>query len=344
MLWHPLSVSVLTMDLIGLLCVVAAVLSATRIVTGWSPESTKQGQIDLGRKAATGSILGRIGFALLLFSTLVLIAGITGVFPKLVPGAMCGTGVLQATKGAAGRALALRGLALGLLAVWHLLDRMNRKQPDSPLTTVAARGLLLASPVAVLAVYDTMQAILRLDVNRPVDCCSVVYGNIRSAGQAGGLSAIPDAYWIWGLALGGVAIIFLGVHLWRSSRPTAARATGLVSLLTILWIPVAATGLVRSLAAYLHGIPQHRCPWCLFLPQHRLVGYLLFGCLILVAAEAGAAFLSSMVAARFPALEPEALKRSRAAGWRIAAAAVLFLALSGLPPLLYRLRSGAWMG
>ena len=343
MIWHPLSVSVLTMDLICLLLVVAAVLSAIRIVTGWSPESTNEGQIDLARKAKTVSIQGRIGFALLLLSTLVLVAGITSVFPKLVHGAMCGAGVLQATKGAAGRALALRGLALGLLAVWHLLDRMNRRQPDSPLTTVAARSLLLASPVAVIAVYDTMRAILRLDVNRPVDCCSVVYGRIRSAGQAGGLSGIPDAYWIWGLALGGIAIILLGVRLWRSSRPTGARATGFVALLTILWVPVAATGLVRSLAPYLHGVPQHRCPWCLFLPQHRLVGYLLFGCLILVVLEAGAAFVSSLVAARFPALETETYKRTRNAGWRLAAATVLFLAVSGLPPILWRLQLGVWM-
>jgi len=114
--------------------------------------------------------------------------------------------------------------------------------------------------------------------------------------------------------------------------------------LTILWVPVAATGLVRCLAVYHYGFPQHPCSWCLFLPQHRLVGYMLFGCLILVAVEACAAFISSMVAARFPALETETCRRSRAAGWRLAAAAVLFLALSGLPPILYRLRYGAGMG
>jgi len=344
MIWHPLSISVLTMDLIGLLFVAAAVLSAIRIVTAWSQELNNEGQILLERKAANVSIHGRIGLALLLISSLVLVAGITSVFPKLVPGAMCGTGVLQATKGAAGRALALRGLALGLLAVWHLLDRMNRSQPASPLTAVTAQTLLLASPVVFLAAHDTFRAILRLDVNRPVDCCSVVYGKIRSAGQAGGVSGIPDAYWVWGLALGGVAIILIGLHIWRSSRPMGARAIGLVSLLTILWVPVAGTGLVRSLAAYLHGLPQHRCPWCLFLPQHNLVGYLLFGCLILVAVEGSAAFISSIVAARFPALETKTSMRSRAAGWRLAAAAALFLATSGLPPILWRLRHGEWMG
>jgi hypothetical protein len=332
------------MDLLGLVCVATAVLSAIRIVTGWSNEATGEGETDPARKAMTASIQGRIGFALLLLSTLVLVAGITGVFPKLVPGAMCGTGVLQATKGAAGRALVLRGLALSLLAVWHLLDRLNRRQPNSLLASAGARSLLVATPVAVLAVYDTLQAILRLDVNRPVDCCSVVYGRIQSAGQSEGVSCIPDAYWIWGLALGGIAVILLGVHLWRSTRPLGARTTGLAFLVTVLWVPVAATGLVQSLAPYLHGVPQHRCPWCLFLPKHSMIGYLLFGCLILVAAEAGAAFLSSMVAARLPAVEPEALKRTRAAGWRLTAATLLFLGLSGLPALLYRLWLGTWMG
>jgi hypothetical protein len=189
-----------------------------------------------------------------------------------------------------------------------------------------------------------LQAILRLDVNRPVDCCSAVYGKIRSAGQAGDASTIPDLFWVWGLALGGIAILLLGVRLWRSSRPTGPKATGLIALLTALWVPVAATGLVRSLAAYLHGVPQHRCPWCLFLPQHNLVGYLLFGCLILVAAEAGAAFISSVVTTRSPSLVTETSERSRAAGWRIAAATVLFLAVSGLPAILWRLRHGMWMG
>ena len=344
MIWHPLLLAVLFLDVLSVLLVAAATVSAVRIVIGGSSKSAHSTQVALERRAVTASIQGRIGLALLGLSTLVLIVGITGVLPKIVSGAMCGTGVLQATRGAAGRALALRGLALGLLAIWHLLDRLNRRQPDSPLATVAARSLLLASPVAVLAVYDTFQAILRLDVNRPVDCCSVVYGKIRSGTQAGAASCIPDLLWVWGLALGGIAILLLGVHLWRSTRPAGARTTGVVSLLAILWVPVAATGLVRSLAPYLHGVPQHRCPWCLFLPQHNLVGYLLFGCLILVATEAGAAFISSMVAARFPAMERETWKRSRAAGWRIAAATVLFLAVSGLPALIWRLRHGVWMG
>jgi hypothetical protein len=75
-----------------------------------------------------------------------------------------------------------------------------------------------------------------------------------------------------------------------------------------------------------------------------MVGYLLFGCLILVLLEAGAAFLCSLVASSFPDLETETRRRTRNAGWRLVFATVLFLAISGLPPILYRLTTGTWMG
>jgi hypothetical protein len=344
MISHPLLLSVLAMDVLGMLFLWAAAFSAMQIVIGWSAESATGTQILLERRAETASIQGRTGTLLLLSSTLVLVIGITGVLPKLVPGAMCGTGVLQATQGTGGRALAVRGLALGLLALWHLLDRLNRTQPDSPLATGAARALLLAAPAVFLAVLDTLRAFLRLDPHRPVDCCSVIYDQVRSASQAGSVSEIPDAYWIWGLVTGGAVVVFLGATLWRSRWLLGVRRAGLFSLATLLWVPVAATALVRSLAAYHYGVLQHRCPWCLFLPEHRLVGYLLFGALILAVAEAAAPLVCSMVAARLPALAQEAHARARAAGWRLAAAIVLFLALSVLPPIFWRLRFGVWMG
>lgn len=343
MIRHPLLLSVLAIDVLGLLLVAAATVSAIRILTGRSPESVDAAQASLERETGTASGRGRTGLVLFALSTSVLIVGITGVLPKIVPGAMCGEGVLQATKGAMGRALALRGLALGGLAVWHLLDRLNRSRPDSPMAAKEARTLLLASPLVVLAVYDTFQAILRLDVNRPVNCCTVVYDKVRNVDPVGSSWSIPDAYWIGGLALGGIAIIFAGLHLWRSSRPPGARATRLVSLVTILWVPVATTALLRSFAAYHYRFPREPCAWCLFLPENKLVGYLLFGSLIAVAVEACAAFICSTVAASCPALESATGKRTRTAGLRVALSALLFLALVGIPAVVWRLQLGFWI-
>lgn len=344
MILHPLLLSVLAMDLLAAVFVSAAALSGMQIAANWSPESPEAAQIVLERRAETVSLQGRTVCVLLFAATLVLVIGITGVLPDLVPGAMCGTGVLQATKGAGGRALALRGLAVALLAAWHLLDRLNRTRPDSPLATAAARALLLATPAVFLAVTDTFRAILRLEVHRPVDCCSVLYDQVRTASQAGGGSLVPEAYPVWGLAMGGGILLLFGLFLWRSPRNPGKRVTGLAALTALLWIPVAAAALVNTLASYHYGVLQHRCPWCLFLPEHRLVGYPLFGALILVGLEAGAAGICTAVGARIPGLVSEAHKRARTAGLRITLAAVLFLALSGLPPILWRLRFGVWMG
>jgi len=343
MIRHPLLLSVISIDVISLLLVAAATVPALRILAGRSPEPPTDGRIALGGKAGTASVQGRAGLALLALSTGLLIFGIAGVLPMIIPGAMCGEGVLQATNGAMGRALTLRGLALSLLAVWHLLGRLNRDQPESPLATAAARSLLLAAPVAVLAVYETFQAILRLDLDRPVDCCTAVYGRVRPLSPSGGEPSMPDAFWIFGLTLGGIAIILAGIHLWRSYRPMGTSATGLFSVATVLWVPVAVTALLRSFAAYHYRFPREPCSWCLFLPENKLVGYPLFGALIVVAVEACAAFICSTVAAKSPALEPTAMKRSRTAGLRVAFAALLFLALVGIPAIVWRLQLGFWI-
>ena len=336
MVLHPLVLSVLALDALSLLFLAAATVSVVRILTGGVSGPAGDGDPSVRKEIHNAPVRGRTGFALLALATLLLLVGITGIFPKIVQGAMCATGVLQATQGAAGRALAVSGLALGLLAAWRLLARLNRGQSDSPPAAASARCLLLAAPVAVLAVYDTLQAVLRLDVNRPVDCCSAVYGRLRSTGQATGLSEIPDAYWIWGLVLGGVAIILLGLHLWRASRPLGTWATGLVCFGTILWIPVAVTAILRPFGPYLYRGYKHPCPWCLFLPKNSLVGYLLFGSLILVVLEACAAFICSWVEATSPALESAARHRARMAGLRMALAAIFFLALVGIPAIAQR--------
>ena len=102
MVLHPLVLSVLALEVLGLLFIAAAMVSAIRILTAGPPDSAGGGHTPMGKEAQTTSVRGRAGLALLALATLLLLVGITGIFPKLVQGAMCATGVLQATGGAAG--------------------------------------------------------------------------------------------------------------------------------------------------------------------------------------------------------------------------------------------------
>jgi hypothetical protein len=107
---------------------------------------------------------------------------------------------------------------------------------------------------------------------------------------------------------------------------------------------VAAITLTDILSAYHYGVLQHRCPWCLFLPQYRAVGFPLFGALAVIGFESLTAFLLPAAVRTDPQMLPAAFERSRIAAGRILLALFVFLILTALPPLFWQLRFSVWIG
>ncbi len=285
MIWHPLVLAVVGLDLLGLLALLFAAATALQVLLHWAPGSAAAAQITLERRAETAEMAARCGFWVLLAASLVLVVGITNVLPELVPGAMCGTGVLQATAGSGARALGFRFGALVLLCGWRMLETVNRRQPQRTLTVPAARLLLLTLPLALLAAGDTLQALAGLDVHQPVDCCAVVYDQFRPPELAGRAAGLPDGLWLALFGGGACLLGVLAVSLARAADPVRGRWPGALAGASLLWAGAAAMALVRVLAAYTYQVLHHYCPWCLFLPEHRFVGFPLFGALLLAALE-----------------------------------------------------------
>ena len=96
MIWHPLLIAVIVGDLLSLLLWLGAAGIAFQIVIKWVPQSAEREQIQLERRAETARLYGKFSFTVFFFSSTLLIIGISNVLPEIVPGAMCGTGVLQA--------------------------------------------------------------------------------------------------------------------------------------------------------------------------------------------------------------------------------------------------------
>lgn len=342
MIRHPLLLAVLVMDTFCLLLLAAAAVDAFRTVLDWSPQSADRQQIELERKSEAVSINTRYALVTYVAATIMLVVGISNVLPQLVPGAMCGTGVLQATKGVGTRALIFRFVVIAAMYVWYLLDRFSRSQPDAPLTLPTSRTLLLVMPLLFLAFTSTSKAVMNLDLHQPVDCCAAVYDQVRSLQEARSAAGIPDTYWLWSFVLLSMSNLTLGFGVWRSTSPRAG-LNALLMVLSLLWAAVAGITLVRVLAAYYYGVLQHHCPWCLFLPEHHLIGYPLFLALALAALEGSAAVVTAITARKYPELHRLAARRSQWAGLGIMAATSIFLLLAGLPALIWKLRFGVWM-
>jgi hypothetical protein len=343
MIRHPLLMGVAVADGLALLLLLSAALTAIRTLSGWDPGSADHRQIALETAAEGAALQVRFAFWFFALATLLLIIAIANALPSLVPGAMCGTGVLQAADGRGGRALFFRLLGLAVLYIWRTAQELNRTHPQSPLAVLQSRLLLLALPAVFLGSFDTVRAVGSLSSHGPVSCCAVIYDQVRAVTEPGRTGGIADAAWIRGVAVAGLLLLTTAVWNAVRVRPSLPAARFL-ALAALAWIPVGAVALVRVLSAYHYGVLNHHCPWCLFLPEHYGAGYPLFGALAVAALEGPAAWAAAAIAGRYPSMTEAGAVRVRRSGRRIVFAVLLFFLLSVGPALLWRLRFGVWMG
>jgi hypothetical protein len=342
MFWHPLSLAIISTDIVALFLLLAAGITSFRTASHWQPFSADSRQLTLAAKVQTASIQGRSAFGIFLFSGLLLVFGIANVLHEDIPGAMCGTGVYQAMAGSGPKLLLYKGFLILLLQFWYELDKLNRMQVDMPLSEMNARVFLLAPPVAILALIQTVEAFSGIHPPRPVDCCTILFDQFRTLQHARSIAGLEDPWWIGAFIVLSVLLVGLSAAMHFSA---ADRKKVRVALLTIilLWLPVATLTLVNVLAVYHYGVSHHHCPWCLFLPQHGLVGYPLYGSMLLIGMESSTIITLPRMVKKKPYLYRQALDRCRRAGRRITIAAMIFLMFAAIPPIVWRLRYGVWL-
>ena len=341
---HPLILAVAAADAAVVVLLLMAAFTAARVVTGWRRGEPTREQLRLERRAESASVQGRWAFGIFVLGSLTYVVAVAEVLPAIVPGAMCGTGVVQATNGLADRALGLRLLALLLLGAWRLHDGLDRADPTSPLVPTTARLMLLAVPVAVVAALDTFGSMASLDAQTPVDCCSVVFDQVRSVAEATTTAGLSDTTLTNTTIVLGTLLAALAVWIVATPGRSLRLATAILGLTALVGVPVAAVALVRVFSAYHYGVLHHHCPWCLLLPEHRLVGFPLFGALLIVLLDGVGAHLAARIAGTEPTLADAGPRRARTAARRVLLAVLVFSALTGGPALLWHLRYGVGIG
>jgi len=272
---------------------------------------------------------------------ILLIFGIANVFHEDIPGAMCGTGVCQAMAGG-GRLLLFSGILLAVMRLWYEMDKLNRMQATIPLTKFNARLFLVVPPVAVLTLQQTYDAFAGIQPQRAVDCCAVVYDQFPTLLQAKSTAGIADAWWMAAFIM--LSILLLGLSvLINPATVKNQRLRFALGLVCMLWLPVAALTLVNILSAYHYEVLHHHCPWCLFLPEHRLVGYPLYGALGLIGMEGLTIFILPQMVSENPQACGHALDRCLTAARRLTIAGVIFMIFALAPAIAWRLRFGVWL-
>ncbi|MGC4122786.1 MAG: nitrous oxide reductase accessory protein NosL [Myxococcales bacterium] len=294
---------VLALQFVGLLLLAFVASGAIRHLT---TSAGSGGSIRAHRAATLFLVLGAAAF----------VAVIGSASKSLVPGAMCGTGALQAMANEGGKTLALQAVALLVLAASWTIDSLRRQHPDSPLAGAAARLTLLSLAVQGSAALGLFKAVRALDPNRPVDCCSLVYGR---ATQVASSRLDGSALLALAAGLAALALMLAVATLWRP-QSMAGLALGFVSLAAL---PFCGLALLRVVSAHWRLPLVNECPWCLFLPEHGFLGYPLLAALAVVGWEAASAITARLAGGG----NPSAVARVRSAAWRIGLALLVFAGL-----------------
>ncbi|WP_394707071.1 hypothetical protein [uncultured Desulfobacter sp.] len=343
MFWHPLLLAVISSQFMALLLLLAACPAWLNTALNWDPLVADHRQLSLETKAEGASILGRAAFGLFLFSGVLLIFGIANIFHEDIPGAMCGTGVCQAMSAdGSTRLLLYNGLLIILIKLWYELDKLNRMLAEMPLTEISARLFLTIPVVAVLTLKQTYDSFAGIRPNQPVDCCAVVYDQFSTIEQATTIFGLGDHVWLIAFIVLNTLLLIVSVALSvsRIDRPWERSA---LAAITWLWLPVSALILVNVLSAYHYEVLHHHCPWCLFLPEHHLVGYPLYGGMAFIGMEGLTLFILPLLVKHDTRIYRIALNLGRQAAKKIAMAQLLFLIIAVLPAIVWRLRYGVWM-
>ncbi len=338
---HPLFLALAVLDAVSGLLMVYAAWAAVQTLTSWSPRSAQRSQLRLERRAESSEIAARFGIGFFFVGSGLLVLGISNVLPAVVPGAMCGTGVIQASAGGLSRAIFLRLIGAVVAHLWMVLAKLNRSRPEAPLVALNARILLIVAALIVTAGAGSTGALWRLDLQQTVDCCTVLYDRVLSPTSSGLFAAAEMPVWVFATATAAVLGFGWGARFGgeRVRRGAAALLCGGVWV----WVPLAVLVLVDRVAPYYYQVLQHRCPWCLFLPEHGYAGFAFFGSLLVAAFEGPVAWVADRVAGSHPGLKAAASRRSQRAASLVMMAAVMFTALAVAPAIAWRWRFGVWI-
>ncbi len=341
---HPLLTATLIADTLALMLATGAAASAVRVVLHWSPGDTRRRQLKLQSRQEAWSLATSMAAWVYLATGFLLVGTFTIILPGLVPGAMCGTGVLASCAPHGQRMLFLRLMGTIGFFCWQRMEVLNRSDPLAPFTRVNARILLVLLPILWVGYAQTLQALTGLDTRTPVDCCTALYDRVVAAPITQSHTRFVRLAMPW--VFGTVSLGLLGLT-WSARRPANRRALRCASLVPAaagVWLVSGIVTLVRVLAPYHYEVLHHYCPWCLFLPAHQAIGFPLLISWGLVAIEACA--LWAMVKAQ--AIHPTALPASDAlVRWsqrRLLFGGASFIVLAAAPAVWWRWQFGLWIG
>lgn len=244
-----------------------AFMVSLKVLVKWDFESFTPFQFALERQAYLVSTIILFVFLMKFILVVYFIFSIDAL-SLLLPGAMCGAGVIKANIYGL-YLLILKLLILFLLTLWlyiHFYDMhtKNHKWFKQKSWLFSFIFVFIALELGLDFSYFS-----NIDTHLPVNCCSALFGQLEGA------NPLPFGLNISLLLVLFYLLYFLVVLTLKSGYTVLYIATN------ILFVYIAYYAVVYFFGTYIYQLPTHKCPFCMLQAEYAYVGYLLWASLFM---------------------------------------------------------------
>ena len=245
---------------------IIAFLGTVKILKRWDFKATTPEQYKLEKLSYLIVLIITVS---LLFNILLLpyFAYTIESLSAIVPGAMCGAGVISAND-FGNPLLLLKILILFFVGIWLIINHEDLKAKNYPYTRKKFWFYAIIFIMIVTSYVLEISYFTNISLEKPVSCCSVIFGLSGTNSLPFGLDAIMIVAIFYLLVL--LNILFI----WQKQAFPLA-------LSSLLFLFVAYYAITHFFGTYIYQLPTHICPFCMLQGEYFYIGYLLWGLLFI---------------------------------------------------------------
>ncbi len=185
----------------------------------------------------------------------------------LIPGAMCGAGVIAANS-YGNPLLLLKIITLFCIGIWLIINHHDQSAIDYPYFKTKFRFYLFIFTLMTVEYILDLAYFSHISTSNVVQCCSAIFG-------ISGNNPIP-----FNLTTTMLLAIFYLLYLLTILLSIQKNAL-MLSIVSLLFLYIGYESVVHFFGTYIYQLPTHKCPFCMLQKEYYYIGYLLWTALFL---------------------------------------------------------------
>ncbi len=182
----------------------------------------------------------------------------------LLPGAMCGAGVITANHFGI-YLLSLKVVNIYLFGFWILFNKEDMKTKDYHYTRLKFKFFIALFLLLLLEFVLEIFYFHGINPAKVVSCCGVLFNSAKSLGISLLLNIPRD------IVVGIFYFVFLMILGFGYFKKDI-----LFSIFSLLFVLVTILAIIVFFSPYIYELPRHKCPFCLLQKEYYFVGYFVY--------------------------------------------------------------------